>query len=133
MPPTPLFARIAGVLAGLFGLSSVALGAYGRHAIADPYIAELYEIGTHYQITHALALLAVAVLMHLLPAGRRLTAAGLCFAVGIVLFCGTLYLAPVAMITGAAPAGGWLMMLGWVLLALAFVPCKGAQRDTWGR
>jgi uncharacterized membrane protein YgdD (TMEM256/DUF423 family) len=68
---------------------------------------------------HALALLAVGILAERRP-GWAVQAAGTCFVLGMLGFCGALW---VGALTGGparlAPLGGTLLMLGWLLLALA--------------
>jgi uncharacterized membrane protein YgdD (TMEM256/DUF423 family) len=104
------------------GLISVAAGAYGRHGPFTDYQREMFAIAVQYQATHALALVACAWLASRPEAGRRLAAAaGACFALGIVLFSGTLYWFGVTQAlpaAGAAPLGGFLLMAGWLLLML---------------
>lgn len=108
------------LLAAINGLLSVAAGAYGRHGPFDAYAREMFAIASQYQITHALALLAVAWLASVAARDRRLVAiAGAAFFVGIVLFSGSLYwFAIIGAVpsAGSAPAGGMLLMLGWLLL-----------------
>lgn len=114
--------RIWVVLAGINGLMAVGLGAYAAHGLgADPYLQGLAERASQYQLLHALALLAA----DRLAVDRRSLAhvAALAFFVGMVLFCGSLYIRaltgqslPVPMVT---PAGGISFMLGWLALALA--------------
>ena len=108
------------LLAAINGLLSVAAGAYGRHGPFDAYAREMFAIASQYQITHALALLAVAWLASVAARDRRLVAiAGAAFIVGIVLFSGSLYwfaIIGAVPFAGSAPAGGMLLMLGWLLL-----------------
>ena len=122
-------------LGALNGLVAVAAGAYAAHWLKakEQVLLEAFKTGVEYQMIHALALLAVAWL-----AERRETtggnpwairAAGACFALGIALFCGTLYAfgtTGFVPVRGAAPAGGTLLMAGWLLLALAPI---GDRRD----
>lgn len=108
------------LLAAINGLLSVAAGAYGRHGPFDAYAREMFAIASQYQITHALALLAVAWLASVAARDRRLVAiVGAAFFVGIVLFSGSLYwfaIIGAVPFAGSAPAGGMLLMLGWLLL-----------------
>ncbi len=70
---------------------------------------------------HALALLGVALLATQIP-GRLVTWAGASFAVGILLFSGSLY---VLTLTGVSklgiitPFGGLAFLSGWLCLGLA--------------
>ena len=111
-------------VAGLSGLIAIAIGAFGTHLLAGrlpPTSLSWIATGTGYQMTHSLALLGVALLARE-RAGRSATVelAGWCFVVGIVLFCGSLYVlaltgaGPVAWLT---PVGGAAFMIGWAALA----------------
>lgn len=119
---TRIFLTIAPVLAGL----SVALGAFGAHALKERLSSralEIFETGARYQMYHALALLLVAVLLQQLEAGQTLlTVAGSAFLVGIMLFCGSLYalsLTGIKWLGAVAPLGGLAFMVGWGCLAVA--------------
>jgi len=74
-----------------------------------------------YQLVHALALFGVALLATQLQ-NRLVTWAGVCFALGIVLFSGSLY---VLTLTGISklgiitPIGGLGFLVGWLCLGLA--------------
>src|SRR3954462_14986039 len=78
----------------LLGGLAVALGAFGAHGlkkIVDAETVAIYQTGVQYQMYHALALLAVALLLD------RVTSsyyhyAGFFFLGGIVFFSGSLYL-----------------------------------------
>lgn len=111
----------------LWGGLSVALGAFGAHALKASLEAagrfDTFETAARYQMYHALALLAVGLLMRQgLDATRTLTWAGWGFLLGSLIFSGSLYL---LCFTGArwwgavAPIGGTLMLVGWVALLVA--------------
>jgi uncharacterized membrane protein YgdD (TMEM256/DUF423 family) len=113
------------VIAGLGGLASVAAGALAAHVADDPRGAELLRTGALYGMVHAAALIAVIGLAQGREPRRGAAAfAGWAFALGLVLFSGSLF----ALALGAppwagraAPLGGTLLMLGWAALAtLAF-------------
>src|SRR6185295_12650200 len=79
-------------LAGLFGLTGVALGAFGAHALrahVTPEALEIYRTGVLYHLVHAAVLVGVAAAQERLRSAR-LTAS--LFAAGIVIFSGSLYL-----------------------------------------
>jgi len=101
------------IAAGFFGLTGVILGAVAAHALTDPHAAASVERAALYQIVHALALLFVA--------GRSGTMAGLAaaaFTLGILLFCGGIYLKYLAGQTWVGPVtpyGGMALMIGWLL------------------
>jgi uncharacterized membrane protein YgdD (TMEM256/DUF423 family) len=111
------------LLAGFFGLTGVALGAFAAHGLKNrlgaDYLA-VFQTGVHYQLIHALALFGVALLSLHAP-GRLLGAAGGLFALGIVLFSGSLYLLTLTGIGKLGiitPIGGTAFLAGWVCLML---------------
>jgi len=112
------------LLAALFGFSGVALGAFAAHGLKSRLSAEylaVFQTGVHYQLIHALALLAVALLALQLP-GRLLTAAGVLFVLGILLFSGSLYgltLSGIGKLGMVTPLGGLAFLAGWLCLGLA--------------
>ena len=112
------------VLAALFGLTGVALGAFGSHGLKSqlsPAYLAVFQTGVQYQLVHALALFGVAVLALLRP-NRLLNAAGGLFVVGILLFSGSLYLltlSGIGKLGVITPIGGMAFLAGWLCLALA--------------
>jgi uncharacterized membrane protein YgdD (TMEM256/DUF423 family) len=119
--------RLFITLAALSGFVGVAAGAFGAHALRDRLSAsmlQVFQTGVAYQIYHALALLAVGILLARFSGdgSPMLTAAGWLFVAGIVLFSGSLYLLALTGITwlGAiTPFGGVAFLLGWLGLAVA--------------
>ena len=107
-----------------YGLLGVAFGAFGAHALRSrlsPEMLAVYHTGVEYQFYHALALLAVGLLaLQRCPPGLPL--AGWCFAIGVLLFSGSLY---VLALTGTrwfgaiTPFGGLLFLVGWSALIWA--------------
>ncbi|HEY9698317.1 MAG TPA: DUF423 domain-containing protein [Trichocoleus sp.] len=119
---TQVFLTIAAVLGGL----SVALGAFGAHALEGKLTdraQEIFETATRYQMYHALALMLVAVLLNRAEAAQSwLTTAGVAFIVGVLLFCGSLYTISFSGIKGfgaIAPLGGLALIIGWGCLAVS--------------
>ena len=114
-------------VAAIAGAAAVVLGAFGAHALRGVFDASAlgtWQTAVDYQFRHALALLAVGLLA---PARvtRALHVAAWAFAVGIVLFCGSLY----ALAAGAphgvgaiTPLGGAAFITGWNALACAVLP-----------
>ena len=114
------------VVAALSGAVSVMAGAFGAHGIdastaAGARARELLQTGSHYEIAHALAILAVAALTRRAGLKEGLaTAAQILFLAGSVLFPGALYalaLGGPRWLGAVTPVGGSLMILGWLLLA----------------
>ena len=99
---------------------AVAAGAFGRHALKSrltPELLETFEIATRYLIYHALAIIAVSLLAP--RSGTAVQVAGILFALGVVVFSGSLY---ALALTGArwlgaiTPIGGLLLLAGWLAL-----------------
>ena len=121
------FLAIAAVLGG----TSVAAGAFGSHALKSRLsdrALEIFDIGTRYQMYHALALLLVALLLLQSAATQSLLiAAGIAFIVGVLIFSGSLYalsLTGVTWLGAIAPLGGVALMVGWGCLAIAAISVK---------
>lgn len=117
-----LFLAIAAILAGL----SVAAGAFGAHALKDQLTErslEIFQTGVQYQMYHALALLAVGILLNRMETPPlTLTLAGYAFMAGILVFSGSLYalsLSGIKWLGAITPIGGVFFIAGWVCLAIA--------------
>jgi uncharacterized membrane protein YgdD (TMEM256/DUF423 family) len=106
------------------GFSGVALGAFGAHALKArlaPEMLATFEVGVRYQLTHALALLAVAWACTRWP-GWRAHASGWLFVVGTLLFSGSLYALSLTGVRGlgiVTPVGGVALLAGWLCLLSA--------------
>jgi len=113
------------VLASVFGLTGVGLGAFGAHALKsalDPGMFQVYETGVRYQMYHTFALF-IAAWAFRSTQGRWFRTAARLFSTGILLFSGSLYLLSATSTTWfgyITPFGGLLFLGGWVLLALGF-------------
>lgn len=112
------------LLSAFAGFSGVAMGAFAAHGLKSRLSADylaVFQTGTHYQLIHALALLGVAILTLIAP-GRLVNLAGGFFAVGIVLFSGSLYaltLSGIAKLGIITPFGGLAFLAGWACLGVA--------------
>ena len=112
------------MLAAFFGFTGVALGAFAAHGLKSRLSAEylaIFHTGVTYQLVHALALLAVALLATQIP-GRLMTWASASFAIGILLFSGSLYLLTLTGVSKlgiVTPFGGLAFLIGWLCLGLA--------------
>ncbi len=109
-------------LGALFAGLAVAFGAFAAHALRerlDASALQTIEIGVRYQMYHALALVLCAALAE---RGRRVGASAWCFAIGIVLFSGSLYglaLLELGWLGPVTPIGGVAMLAGWLALLLS--------------
>ncbi|MFL1523871.1 DUF423 domain-containing protein [Pseudomonas sp. O230] len=112
------------MLAAFFGFTGVALGAFAAHGLKSrltPEYLTIFHTGVTYQLVHTLALLGVALLATQIP-GRLITWAGASFAIGILLFSGSLYLLTTTGISKLGiitPFGGLAFLVGWFCLGLA--------------
>lgn len=111
-------------IGALYGFLGVAFGAFGAHALRARLSADalaIWKTAVEYQFYHALALLLVGLWIAQQPA-RALNVAGICFALGTLLFSGSLYvlaLSGVRVLGAITPFGGLLFLLGWLSLAWA--------------
>lgn len=113
------------ILGALLGGLSVALGAFGAHALKQILVehgrTETYELAVRYQFYHALTLLIMASLVEKLDKGKTSWSA-LLITSGTVVFSGSLYILSLSgnTIWGAiTPIGGVLLIAGWLLLLLS--------------
>lgn len=117
-------ARLWLLLAAFAGFTGVGLGAFAAHGLKKTLSAEylaVFQTGTHYQLIHALALFAVALLALQVP-GRWVNFSGGFFALGILLFSGSLYVLSVSGIGALGiitPFGGLAFLAGWLCLGMA--------------
>lgn len=113
------------IIASIFGVLAIAIGAMGAHFLAKSLNAEQLthiETGARYQMYHAIVLLAVGLLAGKMKRGLALATIWF-FTLGIIFFSFSLYAITffeamsielpkiVFLIT---PVGGILLMLGWV-------------------
>ncbi len=112
--------RLWMALAGLNGFLAVALGAFGAHNLVDvlpPNEFSNWESASQFHAYHALAIFGVGWLAFRSAPLANLV--GMFFVIGIILFCGSLYLSSFTesfVIVMAAPFGGASFMLGWIMV-----------------
>ena len=127
------------IVASVLGALSVALGAFGAHAlkkIAPPDLVATFETGVRYQFYHTFALLAVAILFETFP-GKWLLSAGWLFILGIILFSGSLYILTALGATNTVglkgigiitPVGGLLFVAGWMCLLIGIMASANTSK-----
>lgn len=108
-------------LGALLGLGAVGMAALGAHGLGhlEPSALRMVHSAIQMQGWHALALLGCGLWV---PRGGLLAdAAGLAFAAGALLFCGSVYALAIGQfgVGMAAPVGGTFLMVGWLLLGLS--------------
>ncbi len=105
-------------VSALLGAVGVILGALGSH-LFEVLRPDQYDLANRYHLVHAVLLAALS--LTLKPEDgmlRRGVMAG--FAVGLVLFCGALYLSSLGLAgSRLAPTGGSILILSWIGLAVS--------------
>ena len=115
--------RAALTIAALLGFLAVALGAFGAHALKSrltPDLQAIWQTAVQYHGWHALALLAVGLLILHFPDRAGLGWSAWLFVVGIALFSGSLYalaLTANKALGAITPIGGIAFLAGWLVLA----------------
>jgi uncharacterized membrane protein YgdD (TMEM256/DUF423 family) len=116
-------ARILAASGVLLALATL-FGAFGAHVLREelpPERLSVYLSADRYQFFHSLGLLGIGLAARDME-GAPLRWAGALILIGIVLFCGSLYLlsfgasAAVGFLT---PLGGLALIAGWVTFAIA--------------
>lgn len=115
-------------IAALLGALTVAMGAFGAHTLkqvlTDQSLA-IYETAVRYQFYHVFALALAGILYKEFP-NKQVNTSGWLFLVGMIAFCGSLYLLTYGAATNRSlswagpitPLGGLFFIAGWISLAL---------------
>lgn len=114
------------IFASILGLISVAMGAFGAHALKDilePEALQSYETGVRYMMVHALVLLFLNNSTALEQKTKNTLST--LFIVGIVFFSGSIFAIQLKLVDASSiwfitPLGGLLLISGWFGMALAF-------------
>ena len=116
-------------LACFLGAITVAMGAFGAHALkslVDEHSLAIYDTAIRYQFFHTLALALSALIYKSYP-NKQVRLAGLFFLLGILFFSGSLYLLTLKAAINSdgfawagpiTPIGGVFFISGWILLGL---------------
>ena len=122
------------IIASVFGILAVILGAFGAHALKARLTAselEVWKTAVDYQFYHTFALLFLAAFSRV--NSREIKLASWFFSLGIILFSGSLYLisakeilhiSQVFVIGPVTPIGGLFFIMGWVSLLVATLKNK---------
>ena len=122
------------ITASLFGIMAVILGAFGSHGLKDrvaPDELKTWETAVNYQFYHVFALLFLSTFSRF--KSRLINISSWCFAFGIILFSGSLYILAAknilhinqtSFIGPITPVGGLLFIIGWICLLLATIKNK---------
>ncbi len=119
------------IIACVFGILAVILGAFGAHGLKKLISAEqlaVWETAVQYQFYHTLGMLFLATFSRF--KSRAINAASWFFTFGILLFSGSLYLMATKDLLSVTypgflgpltPVGGLFFILGWLSLLIATV------------
>ncbi len=119
-------ARRGGQIAALGALVmalAVMAGAAGDHLVAgqvSSHNLHIYDVAVHFQIYHGLGLILIGILIRQWGTSRLLCVSALLMALGVLFFCGGLYLLVLTeQVFWAifAPIGGTAWIVAWLLLA----------------
>ena len=111
------------IIVGISGCFSVLFGAWLAHGgqALPVNVQSSLSTALQYQFIHTLALLATLVWLKTAKSSKVLLGASIAFVVGILCFCGTIYIKSffeLAVIGKLTPFGGISFALAWLLLAL---------------
>ncbi len=121
------------VAAGIYGILSVILGAFGAHAfkeILSPEKLVSFETGVRYQMYHAIILLVIGLTLSFSSPLERWAA--ICFIIGVIFFSFSIYFLTFAehwnlnlrFLGPITPIGGLFLIAGWGLLIIFFIKNK---------
>ena len=129
-------APLARILAAANGLCAVALGAFGAHGLKGRLAPladgaqrlEWWHTAASYQLGHVVAFVLCAQLLDRGDGRRRAAGAAVpCFALGVLLFSGSLYvmaLSGVRALGMVTPLGGLLLLSGWTAVLIESVRAR---------
>lgn len=122
--------RLFIMLGTLFAAASVGLGAFGAHILRgnlSDYHFDIFHTGVEYQMSHALGLILVGIILTRIAHSKLIVASGWFLLIGIFLFSFSLYTialtgySKLGMIT---PFGGFAFVIGWLLLGIGALKGK---------
>lgn len=108
----------------IFAALAVMLGAFGAHGLKKSLSEEMmvvYNTAVDYHFIHALGILLIGLLHHHYPESRFMIWAGIAMIIGIILFCGSLYVMSISEMRKLGiitPFGGLSFIIGWILFAI---------------
>ena len=111
------------MISALVGALAVGTGAFGAHALKarlTPDMLSIWNTAAHYQLVHAVVLLAIA--LYAQATGREYPLPWFLLLAGVVLFSGSLYALSLSGIRGlgaVTPLGGVLLLAGWISIGVS--------------
>lgn len=119
------------IIGSLLMAIGVLFGAFGAHSLNNILIEngrlDNFQTATQYLFYHSIGILFIGILYKTEKPSKKLRISFYLMFLGIVFFCGSLYLLSITNITllGAiTPIGGILFVIGWIYLALS---CKDSK------
>lgn len=118
--------KILVLIGALYGFLSVALGAFGAHALESKLsesMLSVWDKAVHYQMFHSLIII-VSGLALMKYESAALVGAGWTFIIGVLLFSGSLYIystTGMRMMAMITPFGGVFFLIGWILFGYAMI------------
>lgn len=117
------------MISGISGALAVVLGAFASHGLKKkltPEMVAVFKTGVDYQFYHSFALALVGLSLFALGIDENmyLTLAFACFIIGILLFCGSLYLLALTrkkIFGPITPLGGLFFIAGWMCFTLHWI------------
>ena len=115
-------ARMVALCGALLAFSAVLLAAMGSHLFDMNGMQQSWQIASNIHLFNAAGLMGLAALLAGLQSTPLKWGAWLIIA-GTLIFCGSIYLHVITgrTMSSVTPAGGMLMMAGWLLVALSFL------------
>jgi len=120
---SPAWLKALVIFVGISGCFSVLFGAWLAHGGQSlaPSAQSSLVTALQYQFIHSLALLACLIWASVNTSSKWLITAIFCFFIGILLFCGTIYIKiffDLPSIGKLTPMGGISFAIAWLLLAV---------------
>lgn len=121
------------IVAGIYGMLSIILGAFGAHLFKQYLSAEKlisFETGVRYQMYHAIVLLVLGLFLSFSTSLEKWTS--VCLILGTLLFSVSIYFLAFSeywninlkFLGPITPIGGVFMIIGWALLIVYFMKYK---------
>jgi uncharacterized membrane protein YgdD (TMEM256/DUF423 family) len=113
-------------IVSVLGIITIILGAFGAHALSKTLTIEgmgSFETAIRYQMYHVIVLLFVNT--HKGFTTKQKNRISWLFFIGILFFSGSIYAIQLLEISAkniwfVTPLGGFLLMLGWLFMAISF-------------
>ncbi len=113
-------------ITSVLGILTIVLGAFGAHALSEILTADgmsSFETAVRYQMYHIIVLLFVNTYQGF--TAKQKNRISWLFFIGILFFSGSIYAIQLLDVSAKSiwfitPLGGFLLMLGWLLMAISF-------------